>query len=128
ALPAAELPFAAGERIAMRITYAHFLGGRAVVSVQPATHDGEPALEFVAEARSEGFFAWLFRFRVNDRTVARWSPETRCSLRIEKHLREGRAERDQVVEFDPAGFARVEDRKVKEKEFKLEPCTLDVLS
>lgn len=125
---AAELPFAPGERIAMRITYAHFLGGRAVISVQPATHDGQPALEFVAEAKSEGFFAWLFHFRVSDRTVARWEPATRCSLRIEKHLREGKAERDQVVEFDPQGSARVEDRKVKQKEFTLAPCTLDVLS
>jgi hypothetical protein len=123
-----ELPFAPGERVTMRITYAHLLGGRASVSVQPASHEGRPALEFVAEARSEGFFAWLFRFRVNDRTVARFDPQARCSLRIEKHLREGRAVRDQVVEFDPRGFARVEDRKVAQKEFTLAPCTLDVLS
>lgn len=127
-LPAAELPFAPGEKIALRISYAHILAGRAWLSVARGTHLDRPALEFVAEAKSQGFFAWLFRFRVEDRTVARWDPADGCSLSIEKHLREGRAERDQVVTFDPAGRARVEDRKVQQKEFELQPCTLDVLS
>lgn len=131
ALPvhAAELPFGAGERIAMKITYAHLLAGRAWLSVDAAEHEGRPALDFVAEARSQGFFAWLFRFRVDDRTVARWDPRGGCSLRIEKHLREGRAQRDQVVTFDPAtGVTQVDDRKVKDKRFELDPCVLDVLS
>ena len=127
-LPAAELPFAPGERIALRISYAHLLAGRAWMSVARGTHLGRPALEFVAEAQSQGFFAWLFRFRVKDRTVARWDPAGGCSLSIEKHRREGRAERDQLVTFDPAGRARVEDRKVQQEEFELQPCTLDVLS
>jgi len=127
-LPAAELPFAPGEKIALRISYAHILAGRAWMSVARGTHLDRPALEFVAEARSQGFFAWLFRFRVDDRTVARWDPVGGCSLSIEKRLREGRAQRDQRVTFDPAGRARVEDRKVQQKEFELQPCTLDVLS
>ena len=67
---------------------------------------GRPALQFVAEARSEGFFAWLFRFRVRDRTVATWDPASGCSLAIEKHLREGRAARDQIVTFDPEAGTR----------------------
>lgn len=125
----AELPFAPGERIVMKLTYAHILAGRAWLSVEAAEHEGRPALDFVAEAKSQGFFAWLFRFRVNDRTVARWDPRTGCSLRIEKHLREGRARRDQVVAFDPvAGVARVEDRKIKETRFDVGPCALDILS
>lgn len=127
-LGAAELPFAPGEKIALRISYAHVLAGRAWLSVARGTHQGRPALEFVAEAQSQGFFAWLFRFRVEDRTVARWDAASGCSLSIEKHLREGRAQRDQVVTFDPAGRAQVEDRKVQQKEFELQPCTLDVLS
>jgi hypothetical protein len=126
--PASELPFGPGERVAMRISYAHLLAGRAWLSVQ-APADGAPALEFVTEAKSQGFFAWLFHFKVNDRTVARWDPAGGCSLRIEKHLREGRARRDQVVTFDPAtGAAEVEDPKIKQKRFELWPCTLDVLS
>jgi hypothetical protein len=126
---AGELPFRAGERIGMKITYAHLLAGRARLSVEAAQHEGRPALDFIAGAKSQGFFAWLFRFRVNDRTVARWDPRTRCSLRIEKHLREGRARRDQVVTFDPvAGVALVDDRKVEGTRFEVGACALDVLS
>lgn len=112
----------------MRISYAHLLAGRASVSVLAAP-GGAAHLELVAEARSEGFFAWLFRFRVNDRTVARFDPASGCSLGIEKHLREGRAARDQLVRIDPeSGVAEVEDAKVPQKRFELAPCTLDVLS
>jgi len=121
------LPFGSGERITMRIGYGAILGGRAQLSVEAG--EGRPTLRFVAVARSEGFFAWLFRFRVDDRTVAEWDPASSCSLGIEKHLREGRARRDQKVSIDPAtGHAEVEDAKVKEKAFELQPCVLDVLS
>lgn len=86
-------------------------------------------LQLVSEARSEGFFAWLLRFRVDDRTVAWFDPASSCSLGIEKHLREGRAVRDQVVTFDPvAGIAIVDDPKIEQRRFEVGPCTLDVLS
>jgi hypothetical protein len=88
-----------------------------------------PALTLTADAKSQGFFAWLFRFRVEDHTVATWDPASGCSLGIEKHLREGRAARDHVMRIDPlSGVAEVEDAKIKEKRFELQPCTLDVLS
>lgn len=110
----------------MRISYAHLLAGRASLSVAA---DGGARFQFVAEARSQGFFAWLFRFQVKDRTVASFDPGTGCSLGIEKHLREGSAARDQVVRIDPdTGVAEVEDAKVQQKRFELAPCTLDVLS
>lgn len=126
---AGELPFAPGETLTLRLTYAHLLAGRAWLRVQPAEHAGRPALDFLAEAKSQGFFAWLFRFRVDDRTVARWDPQSGCSLRIEKRLREGRARRDQVVTFDPAtGAAQVEDPKIRQKSFDVGACALDILS
>ncbi len=126
---AEELPFTPGERLTLKLTYAHLLAGRAWLQVQAAEQAGQPALDFVAEAKSQGFFAWLFRFRVDDRTVARWDPRGGCSLRIEKRLREGRARRDQVVTFDPAhGTAEVEDPKIKQKRFEVGACALDVLS
>lgn len=112
----------------MRITYAHVLAGRASVSVGADPAEA-PVLRFVALARSQGFFAWLFRFRVDDRTEARFDPAGGCSLGIEKRLREGRASRDQVVRIDPTtGAAEVEDAKLKQRSFRLAPCTLDVLS
>jgi len=127
AAPAQPTGFGPGERLTLRISYAHMLGGRAHLEVE-REEDG-PAWRFVATAKSEGFFAWLFRFRVDDRTVARFDPLSTCSLGIEKRLREGKAERDQKIVIDPvSGRAEVEDRKVAQKTFDLPPCTMDVLS
>ena len=124
---ATALPFGPGERVEMRITYAGLLAGRASLAVE-AGREG-PILRFVSVAKSQGFFAWLFRFRVDDRTVAEWDPATSCSLGIEKHLREGRAVRDQVVRMEPVtGRVEVDDPKVAQRVFSFEPCVLDVLS
>jgi hypothetical protein len=130
---AGEAPTAAGttpgERVRMRITWAHLLAGRATLSVEPDEEQGRRLLRFVAEAQSEGFFAWLLHFRVQDRTVARFDPASDCSLGIEKHLREGRARRDQVVVFDhAAGLALVQDPKIREERFEVGACPLDILS
>ena len=128
-LAAEPLPFGPGERVDFRITYAHLLAGRAWVSVLPGEPEGRPVLRFVAEARSQGFFAWLFRFRVDDRTVATWEPESGCSLAIEKRLSEGRAVREQSITFDrEQGVALVTDPKLKDARFAVGPCVLDVLS
>jgi hypothetical protein len=113
----------------MRVTYAKLLAGRAHVSVDAQEHLGRPLLRLTLQVRSEGFFAWLFRYKVDDYTVALWDPASGCSYGIEKHLREGRAVRDQRVVIDPAtGAAQVEDRKVKGTAFQLGPCPLDVFS
>jgi uncharacterized protein DUF3108 len=121
-----ELPFRAGERVGLKITYLHVVAGRAIVSVLPGE---DRRLRFVVEAKSQGFFAWLFRYRVDDRTVALWDPETGCSLGIEKHLREGKAVRDQVVRIEPeTGVVHVRDPKIQTDRYELEPCVLDVLS
>lgn len=90
--------------------------------------DGKPVLRFESEAKSEGFFAWLLRFKVDDLTKAWLDPETSCSLGIDKRLREGRAQRDQLVTIDPkTGIASVKDAKIKQDSFDV-GCTLDVLS
>jgi len=123
-----ERPFGPGERLTFRITYLHLLAGRAWLSVESPAKGGG-ALRFVEEARSEGFFAWLFRFRVDDRTIAEWDPGTGCSRGIEKHLREGKVARDQTVRFDAeTSTAIVSDPKVAATRFDVEPCILDVLS
>jgi hypothetical protein len=100
-----------------------------VIAVEPGRHDGRPVLRLRLDVRSEGLFAWLFRYKVDDHTVATWDPATGCSLGIEKHLREGRAVRDQVVRIDPvSGVATVEDAKIAQKAFQVGPCALDVFS
>jgi len=127
---ATPLPFAPGERLAFRMTYAHLLAGRAVIAVDPGLHEGRrPVYRLRLDVRSEGLFAWLFRYRVDDHTVATWDPATGCSYGIEKHLREGRAARDQVVRIDPVtGTVTVEDAKIAQKVFQVGPCALDVFS
>jgi hypothetical protein len=125
----ADLPFGPGERIGMRITYARLLAGRAALAVRSAERRGVPVFEYVLEARSEGFFAWLMRFRVDDRTVAAWDPRRGCSLGIEKRLREGRHARDQRVLIEPgAGVAQVEDPRLPLKTYRVDACVQDILS
>lgn len=122
-------PIAPGERIVMRFSYLHLTAGRGTLSVAEQDRDGRRTLRLVAEGKSEGFFAWLLDYRVQDRTDAWFEPTLGCSLGIEKHLREGNASRDQVVTIDPdSGVARVTDAKIAQQRFELEPCTLDVLS
>jgi hypothetical protein len=123
------LPFAAGERITMRVTYARLTAGRAEMSVVGARHDGRDVLQFVQSVKSEGFFAWLFRYRVDNRLVSTWDAATGCSHGIEKRLRQGRFVRDQRVAIDPvAGRAEIVDRGRPAVTFQIGPCVLDVLS
>jgi hypothetical protein len=113
----------------MRFSYLHLTAGRGTMSVHASEKDGRAAMRLVTEAKSEGFFAWLLRFKVDDRTDAWFDPATGCSLGIEKRLREGRAVRDQVVTIDPeAGVALVRDPKIAQERFDVGPCALDVLS
>jgi hypothetical protein len=123
------LPFAVGEEVGFRITWAHLLAGRATLRVQEGASDATPVVRFVAEAQSQGFFAWLLRYEVRDRTVATWEPSSGCSLATLKSLHEGRAVRDQSVTFDRAqGVALVKDERMAEHQFPVGSCVLDVLS
>jgi len=125
---AETLPFGPGERIALKVTYARVNAGRAVMSVVSETRDGRPVVHFVQEVKSEGFFAWLFRYRVDNRLVAQWDPETGCSYGIEKRLRQGKHVRDQKVVLDPAaGKAEVREHG-QSVTFDTGPCVLDILS
>src|SRR5262249_30492786 len=124
-----RLPFGPGESLTMRLPSARLLAGRAWVRVEPGEPGAALSYRFVAEAKSQGFFAWLFHFRVDDHTVATWDPVGGCSRGIEKNLHEGKARREQKIVIDPvSGRATVEDPKIAQKSFDLEPCVLDVLS
>jgi hypothetical protein len=127
--PSTPIPFGAGERLTFKMTYARLLAGRAYIAVGADEREGRPVFRLTLDVKSEGFFAWLFRYKVDDHTAALWDPATGCSLGIEKRLREGRARRDQVVRIDPVtGTAFVEDVKIKQKVFQVGPCPLDVFS
>ena len=124
-----DVPFAPGERIVMRITWARLLAGRATLGVERSARSARPLLEFVLEARSQGFFAWLARFEVEDRTVSAWDQDRGCSVGIEKRLREGRHARQQRVVIDSeTGSAEVEDARLPERRYRLGGCVQDILS
>ena len=113
----------------MRFSYLHLTAGRATLRVLADERAGRPLLRLESEAKSEGFFAWLLRFKVDDLTRAWFDPVASCSLGIEKRLREGRAVRDQVVTIDPlSGVALVRDPKIAQERFEVGACALDVLS
>jgi Protein of unknown function (DUF3108) len=128
--PAGANPaFGPGEQIGMRVSFAKMLAGRASLVVAPGERSGRPVLELTLEARSQGFFAWLTRFKVEDRTTAAWDPRQGCSLGIDKRLREGRHRRDQRVVFDPlTGVAEVDDVRLSEPRYDVGGCVQDVLS
>jgi hypothetical protein len=112
----------------MRFSYLHLTAGRATLRVLADERAGRPLLRLESEAKSEGFFAWLLRFKVDDLTRAWFDPVASCSLGIEKRLREGRAVRDQVVTIDPlSGVALVKDPKIAQQRFEVGACALDVL-
>jgi hypothetical protein len=126
---AATLPFGPGERIGMRVTYAKITAGHATMSVANGEEGGRPVLHLVQEVKSEGVFAWLFRYRVDNRLAAVWDPATGCSLGIEKKLRQGSFTRDQRVRIDPAaGRVEIVDGGRPMVAFDVPPCVLDVLS
>ena len=128
-LSADPLPFAPGERITMRVTYARLTAGRAVMSVVPEKDNGRDVFHFVQQVKSEGVFAWLFRYRVDNRLVAKWDPQTGCSYGIDKRLRQGRYVRDQRVTIDPAaGKAELHYPGQPPVTFDVGACRLDVLS
>lgn len=128
ALLAATLPFGPGESMVMKITYARLRAGRAEMTVEAAEHEGRPAWRIEQRVRSEGFFAWLFRYRVDNQLAASWDPASGCSYGLVKRLRQGRYARDQEVRIDPQGRVTVRNAGGDGISFAIEPCVLDVLS
>jgi len=127
-LPAATRPFSAGERITMKVTYARVHAGRATMSVIAAVHEGRPVYHILQEVRSEGVFAWLFRYKVDNRLLSIWDPASGCSHGLDKQLRQGRYARDVKMRIDPvAGRAEVEIKGVRTPH-DVDPCIQDVLS
>jgi uncharacterized protein DUF3108 len=125
----AALPFAAGERITMRVTYAHVTAGHASMAIEAADQGGRPVLRFVQDVKSEGLFAWLFGYRVDNHLAAVWDPATGCSYGIDKKLRQGAFARDQRIRIDPErATVEIVDRGGPPVVFAVPPCVLDVLS
>jgi hypothetical protein len=92
------------------------------MTVTGAQREGRVVLSFVQEVKSEGPFAWLFRYRVDNRLAATWDPSTGCSYGLDKKLRQGRFARDQRVRIDPdKGRVEIEQGRYPVTVFNVAP-------
>jgi hypothetical protein len=118
-----HVPFGAGEKMVFSVQYGLVNAGEATLEVRNlAALDGKPCYRIVSDARTNDFFSKFFEVR--DRYESYMDTTNLYSLRYEKHVREGKFKRDDVVDFDQIGHRAV----YKNKKVPIPPRTQDVLS
>lgn len=104
-----DVPYEPGLRLTYRIGWSWFRVGTAVLSVDEAEHEGEQALKFTLEARTNGFADAIYRVR--NTTTAWVDPGMTRTLHYTNDQNEGSRSRDVVVDFDSvagtAGYANL---------------------
>ena len=120
----AAIPFRPGEEFHFAVKFGFIRAGSATMAVKgPETVNGEPALRLVSTARTSRVFTTFFP--VHDRVISLWSPRMKLPLLFERHIREGKYHKDEVVRFDhERGVAIHADGT----EMSIPPGTQDVLS
>lgn len=95
-----HVAFAPGEHLAFSVQYGLLTAGTATMSIDPQIRDrnGRPTYHLVTTARSNKVFSKFFE--VNDRVESYVDTLHLHSVRFEKHLREGKYNRDVWVVFD----------------------------
>ncbi|MDP3999211.1 MAG: DUF3108 domain-containing protein [bacterium] len=101
--------FKVGEKLHYGISWFIFSAGKASLSVEEMIiMNGQNCYRLSGRAQS----TILFFFSVDDRIESVVSESALLPFRYEKHLREGKYKKDQVVEFDPVkGTARYGDQE-----------------
>ncbi len=118
------IPFGPGEAFRFGVKFGFVRAGDAELAVEGSEMvDGEMAYRLVSTAESSRFFSTFFP--VNDRVISTWSARRRIPLRFEKHIREGKYAKDEIVRFD---HAREEAVYPDGKRVPIVPGTQDVLS
>jgi hypothetical protein len=115
--------FGVGEKLVFSIQYGIVAAGEATMEIRNiAVIDTAPAYHIISDARSNDVFSVFFKVR--DRYESFMDTSRLVSLRYEKHLREGKYKKDDVVLFDHRrNLAHYQD-----KEVPIHPHTQDVLS
>jgi hypothetical protein len=94
-----QTAFGVGERLTFDIKYKFVKAGTSVMEVKEVvTRDGQAAYHVTSRASSNTAFSLIHE--VNDRIDSWIERRSLRSLGFEKHLREGRYKRDEVVRFD----------------------------
>jgi hypothetical protein len=117
------VPFGAGEKLVFSVQYGLVTAGEATLEVRNlAALGGRPCYRILSDARTNDFFSKFFEVR--DRYESYMDTTNLYSLRYEKHVREGKFKRDDIVDFDQVGHRAI----YKNKKVPIPPRTQDVLS
>jgi hypothetical protein len=94
-----DIPFAPGEKLEYQLRWENVPAGSAWLEVLPVkTINGRQAYHFVMTAESNAFLDIFYKVR--DRIDAFANVEMTRSVRYAKNQREGRHEKNEVIEFD----------------------------
>ena len=122
-LTPARVGFGVGEKLVFSVQYGLITAGEATLEVRNlATIRGRPCYRVVSDARTNDFFSKFYQVR--DRYESYMDTTELYSLHYEKHIREGKFKRDEVVEFDQSGHRAI----YKDKVVPIPPMAHDVLS
>jgi hypothetical protein len=113
--------------------------GETTLSIAGETQDGgERILRIVFTARSSGTLARLAGYKVDDRFEFETDPESYCTRRVTKRVREGNRMRDLSVEYLPSrrclhlrevDVSKAVPTVLRDKEYEdIPPCVKDLFS
>jgi hypothetical protein len=117
--------FGVGERLEFSVGYGVIKAGTAVMEIPEITKlDGRKCYRIVSTAKSNKFFSVFFK--VDDRVESFMDVHGLCSLRYDKHLREGSFSTDVSMVFDQVNNLAVYD--AGKDTFEVAQYAQDVLS
>jgi hypothetical protein len=115
--------FGEGEKLVFSVQYGIVNAGNASLEIRNiASLDSVDCYRIVSNARTNDVFSVVFKVR--DRYESYMDTTELYSLRYEKHVREGKFKRDEVVNFDQHEHTAI----YQDREVRIAPRTQDVLS
>lgn len=115
--------FGEGEKLVYSVQYGIVSAGEASLEIRNITTiSGTDCYRIVSNARTNDVFSVFFKVR--DRFESYLDTTELYSVRYEKHVREGKFRRDDIVEFDQHAHTAI----YKDKTVPIAPRTQDVLS
>jgi hypothetical protein len=127
-------PFVPGEKLTYDVTWSVFHAGEVTATLQDVSVGSHDEYEVITTARSEGFVSLLINIDNEFRSF--FSPQTLCSQRIIKRVREGHRRKDTLIAFDTVRkLALLDERDLslpgapaKHAENPIPACVEDVVS
>lgn len=115
--------FGVGERLKFKVRWGPIKAGNATMEIpEIIEYNGRKCYRIVSTAESSKFFSAFFKVR--DRVESITDVEGLYSLHFEKHIREGKFQSDQFVDFDQQNHLALTDKDT----IPVPPFVQDVLS